>query len=204
MAKSLDALSGAGIKSVNADFKSVQSTSSASGKQVADAKYGAQIKAAQTALTDARKNAKTITTEFKNQGLLLRKVVGKGLGLKGYAAGGFTGLGSVNEVAGIVHAGEYVTNARATANPRNRMVLEAMNRNGTPGYAVGGYVRPVYMRSSSSGLDAKALVEAFRSAPGGNRATQQNIIRPIQGLDPQTALTIIGRELSRNMAGMIS
>ncbi len=203
MAKSFDALSGAGIKSVNADYKSVQSTSAAIGKRVADANYGPQIKVAQAALTDARKNAKTITSELKTQGLLLRKVVGKGLGLKGYAAGGFTGLGAVNQVAGIVHAGEYVTNARATANPRNRMLLEAMNSNGYPGYANGGYVRPVYMRGGS-GMDAKALVEALKSAPVGKQYTQQNTIQPIQGLDPQTALTIIGRELNREFAGMVS
>lgn len=202
MAKSFDALSGGGIKSVNADYKSVQSTSAAIGKQVADANYGAQIKAAQTALTDARKNAKTITTELKTQGLLLRKVVGKGLGLKGYAAGGFTGVGSVNQVAGIVHAGGFVANARATANPRNRMVLEAMNRNGTPGYAGGGHVRPVYMRGGGS-MDAKVLVEALKTLPGGNQYTQQNTIKPIQNLDPQKALTIIGRELNRSMAGMV-
>lgn len=202
MAKSFDALSGAGIKSVNADYKSVQSTSAAIGKQVADANYGAQIKAAQTALTDARKNAKTITTELKTQGLLLRKVVGKGLGLKGYMAGGYTGVGSVNQVAGVVHAGEFVANARATANPRNRMVLEAMNRNSYPGYSGGGYVRPVYVRGGV-GLDAKALVEALKSAPGGNQYTQQNNITPIQGVDPQTITTVLGRELSRQMIGMV-
>ncbi|MGA1812766.1 phage tail tape measure protein [Frondihabitans sp. 4ASC-45] len=202
MAKSFDALSGAGIKSVNADYKSVQSTSAAIGKQVADANYGAQIKAAQTALADARKNAKTITTELKTQGLLLRKVVGKGLGLKGYAAGGYTGVGSVNQVAGIVHAGEFVANARATANPRNRMVLEAMNRNGTPGYSSGGYVRPVYMRGGGSGggIDVPTLVAALKQIP--RDVTQRNEFKPMHNLDGATMATILGRELNREFAGM--
>ncbi|WP_423263944.1 hypothetical protein [Frondihabitans sp. 4ASC-45] len=188
---------------MNADYKSVQSTSAAIGKQVADANYGPQIKVAQAALTDARKNAKIITSELKTQGLLLRKVVGKGLGLKGYMAGGHTGVGSVNQVAGIVHAGEFVANARATANPRNRMMLEAMNRAGAPGYVQGGYVRPVNMRGGG-GLDAKAIVDALKAAPGGNQFTQQNTITPIQAVDPQTITTVLGRELSRQMVGMVS
>lgn len=202
MAKSFDALSGAGIKSVNADYKSVQSTSAAIGKQVADANYGAQIKAAQTALTDARKNAKTITTELKTQGLLLRKVVGKGLGLKGYMAGGYTGAGAVNQMAGIVHAGEFVTNARATANPRNRMMLEAMNRDGYPGYAAGGYARPVYTRGGSSGggIDVPTLVAALKQIP--RDVTQNNEFKPVHDIDGPTMATVLGRELNREFAGM--
>lgn len=194
MAKSFDALSWAGIKSVNADYKSVQSTSAAIGKQVADANYGAQIKAAQTALTDARKNAKTITTELKTQGLLLRKVVGKGLGLKGYSAGGYTGLGSVTRVAGVVHAGEFVTNARATANPRNRMVLEAMNR--------GQYVQPTYVRGgSSTAIDYDRLAVALKGAA--------SVVRPEfhahakENMDAQTAMTIMSREINREFAGLV-
>lgn len=128
---------------------------------------------------------------------MLRKIVGKGLGLKGYAAGGCTGVGSVNQVAGIVHAGEFLANARATANPRNRMMLEAINREGYPGYTTGGYVRPVYMRGGG-GLDAKAVVEALKTLPGGNQYTQQNKITPIQGVDPETITTVLGRELARD------
>lgn len=46
------------------------------------------------------------------------------------------------------------------------------------------------------------IVDALKAAPGGNPYTEQNTIQPIKGLDPQTALRIIGRELNRNMAGM--
>ena len=57
-----------------------------------------------------------------------------------YASGGFTGAGPRDAVAGLVHAGEFVINAGATA--RNRGLLEAINDNRLPGYASGGFVGP--------------------------------------------------------------
>jgi hypothetical protein len=189
MAKSFDALSGSAIRSVNADYKSVQSTAASIGKQVADANFGPQIKLAQTALTDARKNAKTIATEIKTQGLLLRKIVGKGLGLKGYSAGGYTGAGGVNEVAGYVHGREFVSNARTTA--RFRPLLESLQ-----GYASGGYVRPTYMRSAPQQSFAQ-------QGQAGNTYSPTFNVQPVRDVDPQTALTIIGREINREMAGML-
>lgn len=43
----------------------------------------------------------------------------------GFKAGGYTGNGGVNDVAGVVHGREFVVNAEGTA--RNRAALEAMN-----------------------------------------------------------------------------
>ncbi len=57
-----------------------------------------------------------------------------------FAAGGFTGHGPRNAVAGLVHGGEFVINAGATA--RNRRLLEHINDNRLPGYASGGFVGP--------------------------------------------------------------
>ena len=57
-----------------------------------------------------------------------------------YASGGFTGAGPRDAVAGLVHGGEFVINAGATA--RNRGLLEAINDNRLPGYASGGFVGP--------------------------------------------------------------
>lgn len=44
---------------------------------------------------------------------------------KGFKSGGYTGDLGVNDVAGVVHGGEYVINARATK--RNRSLLEHIN-----------------------------------------------------------------------------
>jgi phage-related protein len=63
---------------------------------------------------------------------------------KGFATGGYTGPGSRYQVAGIVHADEYVISApaRRAFEARNPGMLDAINR-GYPGYAKGGVVRPV-------------------------------------------------------------
>lgn len=44
----------------------------------------------------------------------------------GFREGGFTGMGGVNDIAGVVHGREFVMNAEATA--RNRPLLDRMNR----------------------------------------------------------------------------
>lgn len=46
-------------------------------------------------------------------------------GVKGFAAGGYTGNGGIGQVAGAVHGQEFVVNAAATR--QNRATLEAMN-----------------------------------------------------------------------------
>ncbi|ARP86299.1 phage tail length tape measure family protein [Bordetella genomosp. 9] len=57
-----------------------------------------------------------------------------GLSYTGFADGGYTGPGGRNDVAGVVHAGEYVINADAT----RKLGLGFLNR--LNGYANGGYV----------------------------------------------------------------
>lgn len=46
---------------------------------------------------------------------------------QGYAKGGFTKEGAVNEVAGVVHAGEWVASQRLTKDPRTRPLIEALD-----------------------------------------------------------------------------
>jgi hypothetical protein len=46
-------------------------------------------------------------------------------GVKGFAAGGYTGDGGIGQIAGVTHGKEFVVNAAATR--RNRDTLEAMN-----------------------------------------------------------------------------
>ncbi len=58
----------------------------------------------------------------------------------GFSGGGHTGAGSKHDVAGVVHKGEYVFDAKSTSRI-GVGVLEAMRRGGA-GYAEGGYVAP--------------------------------------------------------------
>ena len=46
---------------------------------------------------------------------------------QGYKAGGFTPEGSEDEVAGVVHAGEWVASQRLVKNPHTRPILEALD-----------------------------------------------------------------------------
>ena len=46
---------------------------------------------------------------------------------QGYASGGFTPDGAVDEVAGVVHAGEWVASQKLTRNPKTRPLLEALD-----------------------------------------------------------------------------
>ena len=58
----------------------------------------------------------------------------------GYAEGGYTGDGDVNDIAGVVHRGEYVVPARMVQSPQYRPAIELLERSRQRGYAVGGYV----------------------------------------------------------------
>lgn len=59
--------------------------------------------------------------------------------LLGFSSGGYTGDGSTNQVAGVVHAGEYVVKASQVRKPGVLDALEAIN-GGLPGFANGGLV----------------------------------------------------------------
>lgn len=56
--------------------------------------------------------------------------------MAGYASGGYTGSGSRNEPAGIVHRGEYVMPKHIVDQPGMREALEAMRRGGGLDYPV--------------------------------------------------------------------
>ncbi|MBN8294738.1 phage tail length tape measure family protein [Rhodobacter sp. NTK016B] len=61
------------------------------------------------------------------------------LGIPGFRSGGWTGPGAASDVAGVVHAGEYVFDAAAT----QRIgvdALEAIRTGAMPGFEAGGYV----------------------------------------------------------------
>ncbi len=46
---------------------------------------------------------------------------------QGYSKGGFTKDGAVDEIAGVVHAGEWVASQSLTKNPRTRPLIEALD-----------------------------------------------------------------------------
>lgn len=87
--------------------------------------------------------------------------------IPGFATGGYTGQGGVNEPKGIVHGGEYVLTKKAT----NRIVgqhgmgaLDYMNATGRlPGYAEGGLVS-AYLSKLSSRIGAPYVWGAGHSA----------------------------------------
>jgi len=66
---------------------------------------------------------------------------------KGFDTGGYTGPGAKLQPAGVVHAGEFVFRQEATQKLRKRIGLSGlnyMNQTGEfPGFANGGFVRPV-------------------------------------------------------------
>jgi len=182
LARSLASMNKAGLAAVNKQYQAMQSTSTKIGNQVADANFGKLIDTAEKSLSAANKNAATIAKSIDRQSKALQKMLGKYLRVPGYASGGYTGDFGTDEVAGVVHGREFVMNAAATA--RNRAALDAMNR--------GGSVR--YM-------------DSYRPAAqpvGGNTYEQHNHIQPMQHVDPNTMLTVLGREAARELAGMVS
>jgi TP901 family phage tail tape measure protein len=81
----------------------------------------------------------------------------------------------------FIHAasGEFVTNAKSTADPANRRALEFMNNGGTiSGYANGGMVRPQYVSSSGGGGSSYSTTgdtfqATFQLAPAAGRSISE-------------------------------
>lgn len=86
---------------------------------------------------------------------------------QGFADGGYTGDGSKNQVAGIVHSGEYVVPQKVLATQDGAQMantLEAM-RLGFKGYADGGNVTPSTPDSVSSSINqSQEFVKALENA----------------------------------------
>lgn len=125
LARSLAAASKSQIADINKQYAAVQSTSTAIGSQVADANFGKLIDAAERQLREAKTNASGITRAITDESRKLQKVIGRALGVPGYASGGYTGAYGVNDVAGIVHGREFVV--RAGVADRHRALLEQIN-----------------------------------------------------------------------------
>lgn len=73
--------------------------------------------------------------------------LGQMIGLPGFSAGGWTGAGKPSDVAGLVHAGEYVFDAATTRRIGVRN-LEAIRSGAMRGYQEGGYVSAGRVRAA--------------------------------------------------------
>jgi lambda family phage tail tape measure protein len=85
----------------------------------------------------------------------------------GFASGGYTGDGAVNQPAGIVHAGEYVVNASATR-ALGRSVLDQINTGQMP---TGGVGVTINMTNNFDRNNSTATPEqiAYKTAIAANR-----------------------------------
>lgn len=175
LARSLAKASKADIKSINSSYASIQSVSARAAGQVADVNFKAQIAAAD-------KNAKSLERQIARQSRAIQRIIAKAFGVRGFASGGYTGDYGTGDVAGLVHGREFVMSAAATA--RNRPLLEAMNN--------GAAVR--YMDSTPIARAASAEAK---------RVEQHNHFPVMPNVDPQTVLTVVGREVARDFAGMV-
>lgn len=98
----------------------------------------------------------------------------------GMAEGGYTGPGGKYEPAGVVHRGEWVTQAERVREPGAMRFLDAFNRYGMkllPGFAAGGLVGAVPAGSGGRGGGQVVNQQFMINSPNGtvSRATQQQI-----------------------------
>ena len=96
---------------------------------------------------------------------------------QGYMSGGFTPDGKPDEVAGVVHKGEWVASQRLTQNPQTRPLLEALDyaqRTNTIG--------SIKMSDVSRTITAPAVMAAQSAAPTVvNNTTNYNTASPDNG-----------------------
>lgn len=108
----------------------------------------------------------------------------------GFATGGYTGTGGTLDVAGVVHAGEYVQPASRVAEPGALAFMRDFHARGmtaiaawAPGYASGGFVSPLANVPSPSvpAMPRMSLPEA----PDGARPAAAINQRIINVVDPE-------------------
>ena len=80
----------------------------------------------------------------------------------GFKIGGYTGDGSDDEVAGVVHKKEYVVPARVTKSPGAQHHIAALESQRLRGYKDGGYVAPV--SSVNMGMDYDKFINGMAQA----------------------------------------
>ena len=76
----------------------------------------------------------------------------------GFKSGGFTGVGAPDQIAGIVHAGEFVFSKAATENIGLRTLYALMQ---APVFGVGGFVNPLHRGTPMAGFGAGGYVQTW-------------------------------------------
>jgi len=99
-------------------------------------------------------------------GMVRPTTLSQTMALAGFAEGGFTGPGGKLDVAGLVHAGEYVVNAEATRK-LGLGFLESLN-----GYADGGYVAPLPPAATRAAPDRPPAQPIVNIIEDASRARQ--------------------------------
>jgi hypothetical protein len=124
----------------------------------------------------------------------------------GFADGGYTGNGSRNQPAGIVHKGEYVMSAAATRR-LGASNLEALHAGALRGYARGGYVgnapsirRPDLKAANTNvaqpvTINAPITVNGSAGTPAQNADLAKQMKREMEG----TMRGVVSDELRRQM-----
>lgn len=122
-------------------------------------------------------------------GMLVSGLLG-GLGqmasIPGFDRGGWTGPGAANDVAGVVHAGEFVFDAAATSRIGVRQ-LETIRSGGMRGYRDGGYVTGGRAAAAFSPMQSASQPSASRErvifqihvTGTGNSEVHQNTLSAI-------------------------
>jgi hypothetical protein len=127
-------------------------------------------------------------------------------GTRLFATGGYTGAGAPHQVAGLVHAGEYVFDAQSTA-AIGVGNLEAIRR-GLKGYAAGGVVGgSAYAGGIAGAAGGSYLVDvvgslrdSFSSLRG---ATGQLLSDILTASNPLKELGSIARDAGRSILGFV-
>lgn len=115
-----------------------------------------------------------------------------GRALTPFSDGGYTGDGSVRDVAGVVHGGEYVFSAPAV-NRLGAGALDAMHASAVRGYATGGFVGAAPGRMPSSRMGGQ--LDVVLHAPPGFTAEQMGEIEGVSVRTVQAGLRGYDRSL---------
>lgn len=91
-------------------------------------------------------------------------------GIASFAVGGFTGAGNNEDVAGVVHRNEFVSNARATA--RNRDLFEALNAGATINEYYGGKLASPELPQRNGATKTLVQLEGIFKFEGGALVAQ--------------------------------
>lgn len=84
---------------------------------------------------------------------------------EGFAQGGFTGIGDANDVAGVVHKGEYVVPASVVKSPSAKTHITALENKRVRGYQNGGPVVSQFESNIDYQKFADILTQAVSSLP---------------------------------------